>query len=352
MYIRGRVAPALHPPVREGHAVKLVITIDTEEDNWRPFSTGIGTRNAQEIARVHDLFMTEGVRPTYLITWPMALDDRLVDTLADENLQGHCEVGTHCHPWTTPPLGDVPRPENSMLCNLPRELVATKITALHELITERFGVAPRTFRAGRWGYGPAVSDALARLNYRVDTSITAYTDWSAQFGPDYSLVGPKAFRFSPPHVFRPMEGGQMTELPATVGFLTGDFSRRARFEHMARKPLIRWSRLIGILDALALHRRITLSPECATTRDMIGLIDSMQRRGFEHINLFFHSPSLLPGLTPYVKTRGDRDDFLQSLRTVIRHARRCGITPILARETVAPAPVVCAEAYAPDVSSS
>jgi hypothetical protein len=44
-----------------------------------------------------------------------------------------------------------------MLCNLAAELQYRKIRTLHELIGTRFGVRPVSFRAGRWGYGPAVN---------------------------------------------------------------------------------------------------------------------------------------------------------------------------------------------------
>lgn len=314
--------------------MKLAVTIDTEEDSWRPFSTTTTTRNAREIARVHDLFVTEGIRPSYLVTWPMALDDGLVEVLGPEQHAGRCEVGMHCHPWTTPPYGEDPRPYNSMLCNLPRERVAAKLHALHRLITQRFDVAPRTFRAGRWGYGPAVAEVLLELGYRVDTSVTAFTNWSAEFGPNYSGVGPEPYRFTPPRIYEPAASGAMLELPATAGYLQRGYRWYARIEHLIRRRPLRWLHLLGILDRLSLLNRVTLSPECASARQMIALLDTMQALGFDYANLFFHSPTLLPGLTPFVKTYRERDDFLRTLRTVLRHARSTGITPIFAGEVI------------------
>lgn len=315
--------------------MKLVITIDTEEDNWLPFSPKVTTENAAEIARVHDLFLSEQVLPTYLVTWPMAHNDTLIRTLADENRAGRCEIGMHCHPWTTPPHEETHRAENSMLCNLPPALAAAKMEALHALLVERFGTVPRTFRAGRWGYGPQVAEVLLRLGYRVDTSITAFTDWSAQCGPDYSLVGPQPYRFTPPAIYTATPDGPLVELPATAGFLADDYARSARFERLARRAPLRWFRLLGIFERLSIHNRITLSPECASAREMQALLDAMQALGFGYVNLFFHSPTLVPGLTPYVKTKRDLASFLHSLRSVLRHARSHGITPILARDALA-----------------
>lgn len=308
--------------------MKLVVTIDTEEDNWLPFSLHISTRNALEIGRVHDLFVSEGVVPTYLVTWPMANDDHLVDTLAEESAHARCEIGMHCHPWTTPPLIEEKTPHNSMLCNLPRELITEKLHQLHSLLAQRFNVPPRTFRAGRWGYGIHVAEVLRSLDYRVDTSVTAYTDWSAQCGPDYSLIGPKAYRFSPPFIFEPSPSGELIELPASVGFLKGDFNRRARLEKLLRTRPWKSMRLIGALKRLSLHQRVTLSPECASAAEMTTLVDVMQAQGFEYINLFFHSPTLVPGLTPFITTIRDRDEFLKSLRTVLRHMKQLGISSI------------------------
>ncbi|MGE0080664.1 MAG: hypothetical protein AB7U81_05150 [Thiohalomonadaceae bacterium] len=332
--------------------MKLVITIDTEEDNWLPFNRHISTRNAREIGRLHDLFVSEGVIPTYLVTWPMANDDYLVDTLADERLKGRCEIGAHCHPWTTPPVNEAHHPPNSMLCNLERELVAEKLHRLHNLLSQRFNAPPRTFRAGRWGFGVHVADVLRSLGYRVDTSVTAYTDWSSQHGPDYSLVGPQAYRFAPPNLYEASPSGTLIELPASVGFLRGEFGRRARVEKFLRTRPWRRLRLIGLLKRLSLHQRATLSPECATTSEMTSLIDAMQMRGYEYANLFFHSPTLVPGLTPFLTTTRDRDNFLHSLRAVLRHAKRRGLTSIPASAVTIAGGAQVAEPEAPAAQPS
>src|SRR5713101_3891619 len=70
--------------------------------------------------------------------------------------------------------------------NLPEELQHKKMTALHEAIERHLKVVAVSFRCGRWGYSESVARNLAKLGYKVDTSITPFTDWGAVGGPDFS----------------------------------------------------------------------------------------------------------------------------------------------------------------------
>ena len=312
--------------------MKLVVTIDTEEDNWGAFSGPPSTRNAREIPRLQDLFDRYGVRPTYLLTYSMASDDRLVGYLNEARDQNRCEIGAHCHPWNTPPFLEMPKQEHSMLSNLPMALVKAKLTRLHEHLRERLEYSPTSFRSGRWGYGPYVASTLSRLGYLIDTSVTAFTDWRAIHGPNYSAIVPDLYRFSPRDIFEPDDTGSMVQLPASVGYLKGDFRRWNRVENMIRSSPVKHLGLLGILDRLSILQKVAFSPEIATGQQMCRLVETFFQKKYRYINLFFHSSTLLPGLTPFVRTKSDRDAFLSRIEYLLAHLEERGITSVTATE--------------------
>src|SRR5689334_1594585 len=96
--------PVDHPPV-------LLVMVDTEEEfRWdRPFSrlsTETGSIGAQKLAheRIYDKY---GIVPTYLIDWPVATAPASVSELRSLMMNGQCEIGTHLHPWVSPPYEEV-----------------------------------------------------------------------------------------------------------------------------------------------------------------------------------------------------------------------------------------------------
>ncbi|SCZ55894.1 polysaccharide deacetylase family protein [Thiohalomonas denitrificans] len=299
---------------------QVLITIDTEEDNWRPFAPHPTTRNADAIPALQALFERYGAKPTYLVTYNMGENAALTEFLRDRQDRGLCEVGGHCHPWNTPPRKEAHYLKNSMLLHLPAPLVDAKIRNLHNLLEERLGTAPTTFRSGRWGYGQNVAEALQGLGYRVETSVTAYTDWSDSFGPDYSGMSPQPYRFHEKRIYDVDPAGSMVQIPATTGYLQKNFSRRARFERTIRRGRFNRLRMIGLLDRLSLLNRVVLSPEAATASAMIRLAKRMNSEGYGYLNLFFHSPTLVPNLTPFVRTRDEKYRFMDRIEEFIAFA--------------------------------
>ena len=309
--------------------MKLIITIDTEEDNWGDFAASRYTlANIERIPVLQELFDHFAVKPTYLITYPVATDERAASLLRAISQAGRCEIGTHCHPWNTPPFQGRADGRNSMLCNLPEDLQYAKMKFLHETIREQFGVTPLSFRSGRFGYNNAVAKNLRRLGYEIDTSITPYTDWSTFHGPDFTHVSPRPFRFSSDNALQECASGDLIEVPTTIGFLQRDFVRsNLIFKAVTRRPLNKL-RLAGILNRLGLVNRAWLSPELSNSRTMIRLAQTMMRNGYRVLNMMFHSPSLQAGLTPFTRTKADEKQLFQHLREFLIFARDAGIEPI------------------------
>ena len=83
----------------------LLVGIDTEGDNqWDAAARANQTfANIYALPRLHALFARHGVRPTYVITHPVASDPRSAAVLRELLAGGDCEIGAHHHVWETPP---------------------------------------------------------------------------------------------------------------------------------------------------------------------------------------------------------------------------------------------------------
>lgn len=313
--------------------MKLAVTIDTEEDGWNDYRRShVTVENIKELPALQELFDEFDVRPTYLMTYPVAADEKSSAVLRDLYLRGRCDLGAHCHPWNTPPWEETDLKRNTMLCNLPSDLQYKKLLALRQLITERFGLSPISFRSGRWGYSEDVAVNLHRLGFRVDSSISPYIDWTADHGTDFSALSPRAFRFCAPRPFRESNEGDMVELPATIGYVGMGRPLRDCAQAILNHGLLGRTAVRDFLERAGVVRKVWLSPEVSDGDSMIMLAQSLMKKSYGLINMVFHSSSLTDGLTPFVRTRADRQRLLARIRAFLAFSRDAGITPITLSE--------------------
>lgn len=306
--------------------MQLVVTIDVEEDQWGWTSCHSTTiRNTKEVPALQQMFDAYHVVPTYLLTFPVASDEGAASLFRDYLEAGRCEIGMHCHPWTTPPYQERLTRHNSMLCNLPPSLQHEKLERLSEVIHRRFGRAPVAFRSGRWGFGCETARILAELGCRIDTSITPYTSWTASDGPDFSSYSPHAFTFFHGDFPAQDPAGDMLEVPVTIGYLGGGFRSCDRLRRTLTRAPFRHLRLAGLLGRLGILRRVWLSPERETPARLARLLRLSMLEGCRIVNLVFHSSSLQAGCTPFVQTSEDKARFLKALRTVLDLCGELGV---------------------------
>jgi hypothetical protein len=313
--------------------MKLVITIDTEEDSWASYSaTDNPVTNIEKLIPLQQLFDHYHVRPTYLITYPVATNPRSIEILKSFVDAGKCEIGTHCHPWNTPPFEEEINDTNSMLCNLPEELVHKKLTTLHHTICENFGIIPVSFRSGRWGFSSAVARSLVSLGYKVDTSVSPFVNWSEYQGPDYRDFPLHPYRFHPDDIATPCDDGSLLEVPATVGFLQGNFKRCQQITSAVETSIGRKLRLKGLLHHTGLLCKVWLSPEHADVHAMIRLADQVRAEGCKVLNLTFHSAALKRGLTPFVNDQAGENDFMEKVHKLLEFSRKHSYVSALLKE--------------------
>lgn len=290
--------PADMPPV-------LVVLVDAEEEfDWdQPFSHGsIGVSSMRHQHRAQAILSRYGVAPTYVVDYPVASQADGYAPLCELLADGACEVGAQLHPWVNPPTGEEVNVYNSFPGNLPRELEEAKLVRLTETIEANFGVRPLVYKAGRYGIGPNTAALLARSGYRVDTSVVARRSFAPEHGADFTAIGHEPYWFGP--------GGSMLELPLTCGF-TGplrDLGRRI-YPHLD-SVLGRQLHIPGLLARAGLLERIPLTPEGVTLTEAKRLTRTLMAAGTRVFLLAYHSPSLQPGNTPYVRDEADLRRFL------------------------------------------
>lgn len=319
----------------------LVVTIDVEEDNWGFHGSELSVENIRKIPVLQNLFDRYGVRPTYLVTYPVASCGWAAGILSRIQADGGCEIGAHLHPWNTPPLQEERTEKNSMLKNLPYELQAAKLSTLTEKITGVFGRPPRSFRAGRWALGRDTVKALMRHHYLTDCSVTPTVSWLHHGeGSAYENPVTEPYWLDPEGQNR-QDTASILEVPATIGFNRWPFELFSRIHAGLQHDWLRFMRPIGVMHHSGLLRKIWLSPEVSSTADMIVLSRTMIRNGLRHFNLNFHSTTLLPGKSPFVKSQRDLEHFYRKIETLLEYllseARVTSLTLSEVRQRLDPA---------------
>ncbi len=297
-------------PPRADLPPTLLVVVDTEEEfDWNapfdPASTAVENIAFQHLAQ--DVFDRHGVRPTYVMDYPVASTPAAVAVLKGFLQDGRCDIGAHLHPWVNPPAGETIGAFHSYACNLPGDLMRQKLEVLTRMIEQGFGRRPAVYKAGRYGVGAATPGVLRDLGYAVDVSVVPHTDFAADGGPDFSGL--------PDQPFLAAEG--LLEVPLSVGFVgraAGAGPRLHPFLLAGRRL-----RLPGIAARLGLLERLRLSPEGHATHDLIRQTEAALARGRRYMMLTYHSSSLMPGGSPYAATVRDRDALLRTLTEYLQY---------------------------------
>ena len=183
------------------------------------------------------------------------------------------------------------------------------------MVEDTFGVAPLSYRAGRYGAGPHTGEILREQGLTIDTSVRAGFDYSAEGGADY--------RRHPLAPYWLDADRTLLELPITTVFWGMLRRQGAALFPLAR----RLPSLAGALARIGLLDRIALTPEGVSLEDAIRGIDIALDDGLPLLVFSFHSPSLRPGHTPYVRSDRDLDALYDWWRRVLDYCAARGAEP-------------------------
>jgi len=298
-------------------ACAVIITIDVEPDDAWTNHQNPSVRNVHELTRLHDLLARHGARATLLTTQRVIDDAACRETLRRLVDEGGAEVGTHLHPWETPPF--LASQRDTRYATFPHELSISefeaKLSHLTESIARHFD-RPRSYRAGRWGFAAEHVGILERLGYIADTSVIPRVDWRSTHGipPSEGGRGGADYRFAPRMIYRPayedpcIPGvARLVELPVTVEFT---------------RPVPAWmDRHFGRLPELAhkvLRKVEWVRPVWATPAEepldrLMTLVDRAMAERRDLFNIAFHSSELMLDGSPTSRTQRDVDAMFDRL---------------------------------------
>jgi len=283
----------------------LLVVIDAEEEfDWTvtPFNS-MSVETMRHQCRAQRIFERYGLVPTYAVDYAVAAQPAGYEPLLDYLADRKCEIGTQLHPWINPPVLEELTPRNSFPGNLPAELEYEKLRILTATIEDNFGCNPTLYRAGRYGVGPNTASALDRLGYQIDCSVVPFHDFRPKCGPDFRATPNVPYWFGP--------GNRLLEIPVTVG-MTGYLARLGRsLDTLMDQPASHALHIPGLMARLSLLERIRLTPEGISLEEAKRMTHALlDRDGHRVFVLSYHSPSLEPGHTPYVRTAEDLSRFL------------------------------------------
>ena len=304
---------------------RFIVFCDVEEEfDWRePLSRDARATTAMAaFPAAHRRFADLGVPLACMVDQPIASDPAAVEILSRATEDGRTAIGAQLHPWVTPPFDEPVTPVNSYLGNLPLNLQAAKIDTLTAAITDAFGKAPRAFRAVRYGLGAGTLRLLAERGYRLDSSERARYDYRADGGPDYRAIGNAAYR---------TQG--LIELPFSTVF-TGRWRKRGADWHRFASQVPHGA---GVLARMRLVNRVSLTPEDMPIGEAVEAVSVAVTQGERLLAFAFHSPSLAPGHTPYVRDNGDLSRFWRWWEVMAAHLNTLGVRPVTLDEVIAAA---------------
>jgi len=288
----------------------LCVSIDTESDKgkgWRSKRPLSFAGVAEGVARrLQPLFALYGAKPTYLLSPEVLRDERSVETF--RTIEDSCELGTHLHGEYAEPGAFEPEATRDFQRDYAPEVERQKLTYLTDLFVRAFGTQPLSFRAGRFGIGPATIGILEALGYHVESSVTPHMDWTSSGAPGL------AFRDAPTQPYRPdpEDAGR----PGAAALLEVPVTIRQRF----------WNRLPGIGPRIEPRwlrpTRGSAEGLVRVAEDEIAEARRISPRRPVILNAMFHNVEVVPDLSPYAADEDGARAILDRLAALLAFARR------------------------------
>ncbi|NWK98665.1 WalW protein [Sphingobium lactosutens] len=309
---------------------RFMLFVDTEEEfDWNaPFSrTGHSVSVVDGMAKGQAFFAAAGVKPIYVTDYPVVESDVVAAMMGQWLSDGTADIGAHLHPWVNPPHVEEVNATNSYVGFLPEAVERAKLEALCQRIEVRFGARPIAYRAGRYGVGPNSARLLEEAGFRLDSSVRSRFDYSAQHGPD--------FRGLPQNPYWAGQERTLVELPLSTAFVGLMRNGGERLYRAAQKM----GPLAGVLSRTAMLSRVPLTPEGVPVQEAIAAIDALIEEDVRVLNFSFHSPTLAPGHTPYVRIEADRTGFYSWWTRILEHLAKRGVEAASLDELLLSVPV-------------
>jgi peptidoglycan/xylan/chitin deacetylase (PgdA/CDA1 family) len=306
--------------------MNLLVGIDTEGDNqWDAAARANQTfENLYALPRLHTLFARHGVRPTYVVTYPVAKDPRSADVLRSLLSGGDCEIGAHHHAWETPPCTDGDVKRHPYASTIPRSQFEQQLESLTRAIADAVGEPPVSYRSGRFGFSAEHVAGLERQGYLVESSVAPLFYESHKGGPDF-VEAPLTPYFLAYDSATTAGTSNLLEVPVSAA-LNRRLPKRLQYLY-ARAPQPYTTK--RVLRALRLLRMRWLRPSYSSLDDMIALARGLAADREPVLNVLFHSSEAIVGGSPYNRTQAELDAFCHRLDRFLGFAtKELGAVPL------------------------
>jgi hypothetical protein len=295
----------------------LLVGIDTEGDNQWDAAARINQRfeNIYALPTLHALFARHGVRPTYLITHPVAADARSAAVLRALKGRGDCEIGAHHHAWETPPCTADDIRKHSYAASLPRAQFEAQLSCLTSAIADAIGERPVSYRSGRFGFSAAHVAALEQQGYRIESSVAPLFYEGHKQGPDFVEAPLTPYYLAYDSATRPGTSN-LLEIPVSAA-LNRRVPKPLQYLY-ARAPRPYTTK--RVLRKLGVAHVRWLRPSYSSLEDMKTLARDLSHAGEPVLNLLFHSSEAIVGGSPYNRTESELAAFCDRLERFFEYA--------------------------------
>lgn len=304
----------------------LLVGIDTEGDNqWDAAARANQTfHNIYALPALHALFARHGVRPTYVVTYPVARDARSAEVLCSLLDGSDCEIGAHHHAWETPPFSPEDVTRHPYASTLPRRQFEAQLESLTTAITRAVGHRPLSYRSGRFGFSADHVAALERAGYLVESSVAPLFFETHKGGPEFVEASLRPYFLAYDSAVSP-GSSNVLEVPVSAAL-----NRRLPkwLQHAyARAP--RPYATKRALRALRVVRMRWLRPSYSSLADMCQLARDIAHEDVPVLNLLFHSSEAIVGGSPYNRTQAELEAFRERLERFLTYAvKDLGAKPV------------------------
>lgn len=275
--------------------IRVVISLDVEEEGLFRGSYSCRDLSIENLSRLQLLqpLIRRGVRPTLFCAYSALASDCGRRNL--EKLLPDVEIGAHLHHWNTPPLDKktLTIMKTVAASDLTTDLFAAKLQNVLICAKAFSGVAPASFRMGRWDMHPRFFPVLAANGIRVDASIRPLHNLAPK-GPNHFAAPTDPYIIETGH-------GSILEVPLTVTPLLRSL---ARLPEPFNRSLRHWGALalLPVEHPLWLMRLTTI----------LHLV-----RGGSVISLTWHSSEMFPGGNPSIPSEQSVNAFLAKIHAYL-----------------------------------
>ena len=165
-----------------------------------------------------------------------------------------------------------------------------------------------SYRSGRFGFDASHVAALEREGYLVESSVAPLFYESHKGGPDFVEAPLRPYFLSYDSAVKPGTS-RVLEVPCS-SMLHRDIPERLAWAY-ARAPFPYTTK--RVLRKLGVARVDWLRPSYSSLDAMCTLARRLVDRGVPVLNMLFHSSEAIVGGSPYNKTEGELEAFLDRL---------------------------------------